>query len=281
MVFRKKVYRKRPARRGRKNAKVITTARTATKAFARKVQAVISRNIENKCQQANLQMGLYTPVTSGLSNFIFRGLFPLTPYDSTGAPIGSCIDILQGTGQSSRIGNVLRTKRAILKGVIYPNPVSASNPSPKCVEVVMWIFKMKQINTGGLIMDAETMANSRFFQDNNGATGLTGDLINIIQSPNQDTVTILHKRTFKVGYSSGSLSGNLANNDFKYNQKFSINVTKYLPKVVKYDDNDTDPSIKHTYCLMVPFYADGTVNAEQQFNPATCQWELNYVYEDA
>lgn len=275
--FKKKgLYKKRTAMRKKR---VVKRSGRPTKSFTKMVQSVISRNIENKSYQASYQMDLFTPIPTG-GDFVYRGLFPLTPYDGTGVPIGASVDINQGTGQSSRIGNVIRTKRATLKGVMFPNPVSPGNPSPKAVEVVMWIFKMKQVNGGGLLIDANDVATSRFFQDNNGATGLTGDLINIIQTPNQDTVNVLHKRVFKLGYSSGSASGNLANNDFKYNQKFSINVTKYLPKVIKYDDNDIDPSIRHTYCLVVPFYADGTVG-EQQFNVADCHWEIDYTYEDA
>jgi len=105
-------------------------------------------------------------------------------------------------------------------------------------------------------------------------------LYNVIQAPNLDRIQLLHKRIFKVGYSSGNDSGNRSNNDFKFNQKFSINVTKYLPKVIKFDDADQDPSIRHTYMLITPFSADGTTQSNSNI-VAQCQWELNYTFEDA
>lgn len=242
------------------------------------IQAIVSRNIENKSRQAGLNMDLRYPQTGGV--YKFNGLIPLTPYDPAGTPTDSTIHIALGTGAGSRVANTIRTKYATLKGVLYPFPVSETfNPSPKVVEVCLWIFKVKIPITDSLI-SVENILDDNFFQSNNSETGITGDLKNIVQAINTDCIQLLHKRVFKLGHSAGTGSGNLSNNDFKLNQKFSINITKYLPKVIKYNDADLAPNIHHTYCFMTPFCADGTIQSNEYYG-AKCDWELNYVYEDA
>lgn len=264
----KSVYRKR----------VVKKSGRPTPALRRMVQSIVSRNIENKSRQANLQMDCRYPQSGGV--YKFNGLIPLTPYDPTGTPVDSTIHIAQGTGAASRVGNTIRTKRATLKGVLYPFPESeVYNPAPKVMEVCMWIFKVKVPITDNFL-DVENIIDNSFFQSSNSTTGVTGDLINIVQAPNTDTIQLLHKRVFKLGHSGGTQSGNLSNNDFYFNRKFNINITKYLPKVVKFDDVDQAPTIKHTYALITPFCADGTVQSNQYYG-CKCDYEINYVYEDA
>jgi len=260
--------------------KVVKPSRQPTKAFTRLVQAVVSRNIENKSRQANLEMNLQYPQPNATA-LPFNGLFPLTPYDAAGTPAGSTISILQGTGQGSRVGNVIKTKYATLKGVIAPLPLSAStNPTPAPMEVCMWIFKLKDLRNGNQLATAQDNINTQFFQSGNGTTGVTGSLINIVQAINQDNIHLFYKRVFKVGFAAGQSGGSIANNDFQYNRKFSINITKFLPKTIKFDDNTDMPSVNHVYCYIAPFKADGDVDIGA-LNGATCDWEINYVYEDA
>nr|QJI53697.1 MAG: capsid protein [Cressdnaviricota sp.]QJI53699.1 MAG: capsid protein [Cressdnaviricota sp.]QKN88871.1 MAG: capsid protein [Cressdnaviricota sp.] len=254
--------------------------RKPTKALAKLIQRVVSRNIENKSRQANLEMNLQfaQPGGTGLS---FNGLIPLTPYDSVGTPAGSTIQILQGTGQGGRVGNVIKTKYATLKGVLAPLPLNATtNPAPAPMEICIWIFKLKDLRSGNQLITAQDNINNQFFQSNNSTTGVTGSLINIVQAINQDNIHLYYKRVFKVGFAAGQAGGSIANNEFSYNRKFSINITKYLPKTIKFDDNTEMPSVNHVYCYMAPFKADGAVSTGAVYG-ATCDWEINYIYEDA
>lgn len=276
----RKLYRRRKTKRVSRKNRVVKRSGRPTRAFAKMVQQVVSRNVEDKMRQANLEMNLVYP-HPGNVNLLFGGLIPLTPYTSVGAPAGSTISILQGTGQGSRVGNVIRTKYATLKGVLAPVGINqTTNPTPAPMEVCLWIFKMKDLRNGNGLIDAENTINNQFFQSNNGTTGVTGSLINIVQAINKDTVHCYYKRIFKLGFAAGQAGGSIANNDFQYNRKFSINITKYLPKVIKFDDNDDDPSINHVFAYIAPFRADGTVITALNYG-ATCDWELNYVYEDA
>lgn len=214
----------------------------------------------------------------------FNGLFPFSPYSSVGSPAGSTVAIVSGTEQGQRVGNVIRTKYATLKGIVFPFPINNTlNPDPKPMEVCMWIFKLKRADPlgGWYIASAEEAVSTAFFQDGNSVSGITGELIDVMKAINQDRIQLLHKRIFKVGFASGAdLTTEHPNNDFKLNQKFSINITKYLSKVVKYDDNDDDPSINPTYCLIQGYCADSTVQSNDRYNLRVA-WQVNYVYEDA
>lgn len=279
-------YSKRTTRKPRAyKKKRVMRRKVSTKpslAIRRYVKRELSRQIENKTHQASYQMECHNSNTAGSMSNEFHGLIPITPYTATGAPVGTTIAITQGTGQASRIGNVIRVKRATLRGVMFPNDLNAStNPMPKAYEVCMWIFKLKDRAFGDELTYANSVINTEFLQDNNATAGITGELINLVQPVNKDLIHLYYKRVFKLAYAAGTNTGNLGNNDFKYNQKFSINVSKYVPKVIKYNDNTDMPSISHTYCLIVPFNADGTYYTDGQYEPMRCDWCLDYVYEDA
>lgn len=263
--------------------KVVNRSRKPTRAFTKLVQAVVSRNIENKSYQAGMDvMNCRYPATN--PTLQFNGLFPLTPYPSSGSPAGSTVTLVQGHESNQRVGNSIRTKYATLKGIIFPFPVSESlNPDPKPLEAVMWIFKMKRSDPigGQYLAAAEDTCQTAMFQDGNSVEGITGNLLDVMKAINQDRIQLLHKRVFKIGFSAGSnTTTDHPNNDFKLNRKFSINITKYLPKNIKFDDGDDDPSCKHTYCLIQGYCADNTIQSNDRYN-LNVSWQLNYVYEDA
>lgn len=286
----------RGKRRNLRRKKVVSKTRKPTRAFSKAVQSVISRNVENKIYQAMFIMPCYY-ASSSPDVMNWRGLFPITPYTSAGSPLDSTISIVQGTSQKARIGNVIRTKRAVLKGVLVPKLQDPTiNPEPRPLEVCMWIFKLKGFASTGSLGDtidgAEYVLENHFFQNATaGGTseGLTGELMDIIRPVNQDVVQLLYKRVFKVGWSeiTNSNQGNIGNNqrylnnDFKYNQKFSIDVTKYIPKIIKYNDNDDAPNIRNTYVMICPYNADGIFSTNSSLYPLTAHWSLEYTYEDA
>lgn len=275
--------KKRGVRKPRmlRKKRVVRRARPSL-AVKQYVKRELSRNIENKMHQAEMEMNVKTILADGSTSNEFNGLFPITPYTATGSPIGSTITLVHGTGQATRIGNVVRTKRAVLKGVVFPSPGNVTlNPTPKPMEVCMWIFKLKNRYFGDEINYAQSVFNSSFFQDNASSQGASGSLIDIVRATNQDVVQVMYKRVFKIAYAAGTNSGNVSSNDFKYNQKFSIDVTKYIPKVIKFNDNDDSPSIVHTYCMIAPYNADGSFYTDQSYTVAECHWQLSYTYEDA
>lgn len=272
-----KSLRKRSAFRRKR---VVKKTGRPTRALAKMVQSIISRNIENKAYQAAYQMPVQATQPDGAVSWF--GLIPVSPYYDPGAPIGSIVRIEQGVEQAMRVGNTIRTKRCIFKGVMYPLPPNeGTNPDPCPMEVCMWIFKIKDQKNGAALTNAQYFVNNEFFQSSNSTTGVTGDIINMVQTINADNIKLYYKRVFKLGFASGAtLTNDNPNNDFALNRKFSIDITKYLPKVIKYDDDNENPSINPVYCFIAPFRADGSVY-DGNYKVINVDYELNYVYEDA
>lgn len=267
----------KPRRTNLRRRKVVKKSGRPTRAFTKMVQQVVSRNVENKSRQAFREaMPCIYPQPGG--NYIEYGLVPISPYDATGTIVDSTISILQGTGQGQRVGNVIKTKYAVVKGVL--RPTTNLDDSPKPLEVVMYIFKMKDQSSGNTLAYANDVVANNFYQRNNTHNGVTGSLVDIVSAINTDMVQLYYKRVFKVGTSTGDTTGGNPNNDFAYNRKFSINITKYLPKIIRYNDNTDTPSINPLYMLLLPYRADGSIRAENE-GGCFCDYQINYVYEDA
>lgn len=268
MAIYRKVNRKKKVVKSKRRPKVgLATVKSI-------VKRAIARQIENKGRQY-FNTGVNIIPTGDLSAFD-GGIFPLHPY--TGF-----VQIDQGTGQGARIGNSLTTKKVIFKGTLIPAAYNATtNPYPTPLQVKMYLFYDKRFPT--YIPTPAT--NEDFFQYNNTSTGFSNDLVDLWRPVNLDSYRVLYTRTFKLGHASvegqGSLPGNQynANNDFKMNCNFSVDITKYLIKTVKFDDNNSNTSTRGLFCMFVPVYATG-IPINPLYRPAQVQWMVDYNYEDA
>lgn len=269
MAYRKKRTTKR------RFAKKRSMKRTKRPALKKMIRREIARNAENKTQQKYVYANtLYTPGTgSSFANFnvIPVGLGP------------SSIILSQGTGQGQRIGNVVTTKKLTFKGTIVPlgyDAVFNAQPLPVCVK--MWLFYDKTLPT--TLPNPDSTAD--FFQDGSGVATFHRDLTDLWSPINTDRYRILTTRMFKVGYAgytgTGALpqQGNFNNNDYKLSANFSMNLTKYYPKRVKYIDGSTLPSTRGLFAMFEPIWANGTQTPVGQ---RTCnlQYMLDYQFEDA
>lgn len=250
-----------------------TTARKMT--VKRMIRREIARNVENKTIQAyNYNFPIYHPSsTNFLNNVMELG------------PAGSAMAISQGTGQGNRIGNTIKTKKLTWKGTIVPLPQeSTTNPNPRPQQVKLWIFYDKTDPTA--VPDPRT----NFFQNGNSSKGFQDDLADLWSPVNTDRYRILTSRTFKLGYSqyagTAATPANqgqqqaYSNNDFKYNCDFSIDLTKYYPQIVKYNDASNAPTTRGLYALWTTVAADGAV-MNAAWTTAAAQFVQTYEYEDA
>lgn len=256
---------KLPARKKRRVRKV------TTKAISRICKKIIARDVENKQAQYYDAIADIYPVTH--AGFV-NSVIPLTPY-------ASYLAISQGTGESDRVGNRLKIKRIMFKGIILPTAYNVtSNPVPRPSEIIMWIYHSRDDPT------TLTAPDNSFLELNNGSQALSGNLFDTIAPVNNDK-WVLHKRkVFKIGFAEYGGTGttasqqSFANNDFKYNRKFSINVTKYAVKHVKYNDNTTTPSTRGVFCVMQAVSATGG-GYTSAYIPAEMSYTLTMEYEDA
>lgn len=261
--YKKRTYKKRPA----------SSVKTAT--IKRMVRSEIARNIENKTKQQYV----YTKNLYSTANPLFSdNVIPLGPDAAT-------MSIPQGTGQGTRISNRIKTKKLMFKGTITPLPYDAtSNPNPRPLQLKMVIFYDKSNPT------FLPSVFSDFFQNGSSSIGFQNDLVDMWAPYNTDQYRILTVRNFKLGYSQyAGTAGTPAtqgayqawsNNDFKMNANFKVNLTKFYPKYVKFNDNSNDPTTRGLYCIFYMSLADGQA-AGGSWIPANVQFMQDYVFEDA
>jgi len=256
----KKVYRRKPT--------TLATVKTL-------VNRAIARNIENKSRQyfQNTPTLLYSANSGALLD---GSIIPLTP-----AP--GVLQIDQGLGAGGRVGNEIQIKNLMFKGTIVPSQHHATlNTSPQPLQVKMWLFYDKSDPSVKPI----PAASQNFFQFNDSNIGFNNSIVDMWKPINTDVYRVLATKTFKLGNSINGSAGASApasqwsNNDFKYNANFSINLTKYIVKTVKFNDNNSQPTTRGLYALFECMYADGTQIGSGQ-RVATIQYMIDCTYQDA
>lgn len=269
MAYRKKRYnKKRIAKRRYKKRGVRRPA------IKKMIQRELSRQCENKSlQHYDFDQRLYT---IGNASFPTDNIFPLGP-DGVGLVMN------QGTAQGQRIGNQVRTKKLTFKGTLCCLPYDATfNPQPQPLMVKLWILYDKTTPT----VQPAVQANNDFFQNGNAAKGFHGDLTDQWSPVNTDRYRVLTTRSFKLGFANAQNLGTVtsyqgfANNDYKLNCSFSINLTKYYPKRVKFNDGLTAPTTRGLWAMFTYAPANGGVLPATLYC-AGLQWMQDYQYEDA
>lgn len=232
------------------------------------VKRIIKRQAETKISvfQDGFDIG---PGTIDANN-----IQPLTPYNAVG------LDISQGDGQADRQGNRITVKSAVMRYTIYPAPYAATtNDTPRPQVVRMWFFSQKSSNT--LLVTNPP----QFIQTGNSSGTLSGTLLDLNRVLNNDEYTYLGHRTFKLGYSSYNGTGPSAaneyfnNNDFKFFHQGTINLTKWFPKIIKYNDTDDNPNSKLVMMLIQTVHADGS-SADPDDKTVLYNYEITLKYMD-
>lgn len=175
--------------------------------------------------------------------------------------------IAQGTGEGNRFGNVIRPRKLKFSFLIVPN--EASIPAP--IQVRMWIltFKFDPNNAtdpdiwGSMQNWSTTGGLNRSFYDNgNTASGLAGDLSDLMKPVNTDVWTVHKCKTYKLGHASTPAVGTAVygNNDFKLNIRKTVDLLPYIPKRITYNDANTNSLNKKVFIVFELLRADGQTN---------------------
>lgn len=214
-VLRKRVYKRKSA------PKVSKTVKSY-------VSKAIAKQAENKVININQAREFGSYLDSNTMN-----AFPLTPY-TTLFP-GPTL----GVASNQRIGNECRTRNVMLSYVLRPTPYNATaNPLPVPVHVQMYLGYLKQ-SSGSLPGSAEFTA---FYNNGSSSFAPSATLSDLCADENTDRFTILKKWVHRVGFQvtngTGSNAGwsSYSNNNFQLNVVKKINVTKYYPKILRFDD---------------------------------------------
>lgn len=294
MAFRKKTYRRKRSFKGKTATKVRKAIRRAKRAPLRKmIKAEIHRQIENKTIQT--VSAIYIPTTTDntsgvqINNAIIR----LTPSSTLS------YQIAQGDGQGQRSGNQITTRKMVIRGVMTAEPYDvAQNPGPVPVVVRMHLMYDKRTPNGidpsnnNEVNPTPQSPNNDFFQFGNTVTGFQGTNLDQMQTINTDRYAVLASKTFKIGYQryDGTTTSTNAtaaqqfytNNDFKMQVPLRWNVTKHMPKKIKFNDASTSPNCRGLYLMSYAVPATGAaVTAATPVPQCLFRFTLDYQYEDA
>jgi len=210
--------------------------------FTAKVQKIIASNVENKYTNT-LTYNDGVARTDAASAYSF---FTWSPgQDATGSRL---FNLENGLGEGNRIGNDIKLKRWIIKGIIQPVRTATDVLVNSNVGYVDVYF-------GKLMKNTTQVANtlSRLYQNGNTATTPACKSTDMLNPLNKDTYKVYYHRRFKMGAASDpdTYSGTAAtaaehpaSNDFKLSQTFGFDVCKYIlkNKQLKYDDGLTTAS---------------------------------------
>ena len=245
--------------------------------FAKSVKAIVHRMAETKIVSYNsgtTGIGLNSIIGT---NWDTNCVIAVSPYNTK-------LPVNQGTGQGQRIGNRISTRSLTMNAIFVPQAYDAVfNPTPKPLNITMYFVYSKNDPNAS---PTASGAGSTFFQNSGSATGITGRLIDDLYRVNTDLWTVKKKVTFKLGYSlyggTGTSAGSqsFANNEYKLNQKISIDLTKHCHKIQKFDDNTSLPSNPVLFCLILVANADGTASPNVSAVLANMYYSLEYKYDD-
>lgn len=259
------IRRKRAPRKTAAKRKTAPRKKTNLKKV---IKQVLHSQIENKLAST---FERYKTITSYVQT---PGLYvqSMIPYSN----------IVQGLGQSDRIGCKIRTMKCIFNYVITPYPKSAVlNNIPMPQNVIIFFGKVKNSKPQPPI--ASDFA--KLYQFGNTVAVPQGDLMDQVLSVNKDWFTVYKTITHKIGfenYNTSSLSPtfqHFTNNDYKLNAIGHINLTKYCPKNVIFNDTTSEPTNDGLFMWAMSVPANGTTQAE--LSPVVMSSSIHYEYEDA
>lgn len=284
---RKRRYRKNPLQKKfdkwKKNLPK-TSVTSVTPAVKNYVKKTLHKNIENKIATfRNAGTRLYN-ITNDIASWRTQNYIYLSPRAS-GVGAGGVI-IAQGVGQGARIGNKINIRKATLSYVMYPYSANYGTSQGTCVDVNVYIFKVKSMNDPTLV---QALIEDYFFQNGSSAVGLTGTLEDAVLKMNTDVMIPYRHWVEKLAPATvGAITSNSFNsNDYKYNIVRKIDVTKYLYKTYDFDDlpsgsggNPDQPNNDATILMFSPVSPQnltGTAGASTFY----MSYNIQVEYEDA
>jgi len=246
-------YRKR-TRYMRKKA---APYRARKRAFTKSVKKLIQSSAETKCINTGPQTYLFNLNNSTASS----------PVDLP----ATFLFIPQGTNDGERIGEQIRTKKAVLKLSIQA-PDAANVPARAAI-LQLWIGYYKR--TPGT---APTPSQLDEIYDQGPVTiPANGSITTLLRKVNTDVFRIHTYKQIKIG---SSIAGAFANNDFPAFRKVYIDMTKAFG-VVKYDEFNNIPVNKQWYMWMNWVDPeDGVSVGTPSTRPPRVQFFLDYTYTD-
>jgi len=269
-MYRPPSYAKTSSSYGRKKpistGKALATAKRHN--FKVNVERVLQRRVEVK--KAQITANPINVTSYFVSNTM--NVASMIPYNN----------ITQGTGQSNRVGNRIRTRKCVFSFAISPNSYNATNNNPVIPQEVIIYFGVVKNSKA---IEPVTSDFQRLYQSNGTFVAPSGSLLDLTQEINSDYWTIRKICRYKVGTATYNATGaspndqNFANNDFKLNVVKTLDLTSICPKTVMFNDTVSQPTNDGLYMFVQCVPANGSQGAS--LRPLRMEYCIRYSYEDA
>lgn len=268
-----------PRRRLYPKKKLVSKAVSQSRSMA--VKAIVNRTI-NRLTETKIARYNFNGDIAYYNGTIFASgaaIFPISPYSGY-------LSIAQGSGQGDRIGNSIRPYSVKLRMTFQPQPYDATfNPVPKPHIIRMVVFKSKQY--GGATLQTSL---PNFFNVGNSSAAPVTSLADTVNPINTDLYHVYVDQLIKLGCADNTGTGAQAgyqynaNNDYQLNPCMEIDITRFLPKKITFNDtsalalSDTEP----LYCTFLACPATGqTPTAGNAQTPCFVWGCLDFKFKDA
>lgn len=260
-------------RRAARRSRAPRARRVSRVSVKQVVKNVLARQVETKTKGLSPSTRTFRYPTAG-ALYDQQNVVPLG-FTAAG------LQLLQGVGDGQRIGNKVRVKQLRFNFVLRPRPYEAGTnpqPTPQMIRIVLFYSRQDPV--------ANPAISSDFFDYNSSDVGPAGSLEDMLAPINENRYVKLAERTVKLGYAeaygagSNTSSQQFTNNDYKLNVLMKWDVTKHIPKVVRYDDDTSTASTRGLWAAFLVAPADGTIGASGT-SPVNMEYWLDARYTDA
>jgi len=207
--------------------------------FTQRVQKVIASNVENKYTDTKLTLLDICSKTSSTTTWV-----TWVP----GSSATGTFSIPQGTAVNNRIGNSIKLKRWIVKGLIQPNPAFVNTSGTPSNLLTNTQTGYVDIYFGRLMNNLTAVPNTLDKMYQSGGTDFTptGAFNEQLYNLNKDLYKVHYHKRFKLGAGNQNFqpSQNVGqSNDFGLTRSFGFDITKFIlkNKHLKYDELSTQP----------------------------------------
>ncbi|UYD39118.1 MAG: capsid protein [Wigfec virus K19_525] len=235
------------------------------------VKKEIAGNIENKFTTTKVYSAPVGNVfNSGIPNVYSYTFYVWCPSQQTNATTQQLFNIPLGPNQNNRIGNSIKIKRWVIKGMISPNIFGTLAPYTALGYVDVYFGRLK-LNTKDVTDQLPDLYQ-------NGGSSITPTMKNtdILLPLNKDVYKVYYHRRFKTGTSgiqgantSLPLASEPVNNDYKLTHTFGFDVCKYICKDRKITFSDMNNTPLDIDLASLTLWATFTPFTGQAFNNTT------------
>ena len=238
--------------------------------MVQRVQRLISKNIENKFTLTKTYTApVGNVINSGTPNIYYYNFFTWAPGAQANATTEQLFNIVEGTAQNQRVGNSIKLKRWIIKGMVAPNIFGQLAPYTALGYVDVYFGRLR---SKGSPVDQFLTA---FYQ--NGSTSITPSMTHTdtLNPINKDLYKIYYHKRFKTG-SAGVFQQTLlpepsepVNNDYKLTHTFGFDVCKFICKDRKITFLDAAATPQDIDLATLTLFATFTPFTGQAYNNIT------------